>query len=332
MFDRTVDGVRLRGSTGTDDLDLAVTIYERRLKRALREANGLPVETDATVGAAADDYLDDVAQRLAPRSLVAVERAVMLLVRHIGAELPARRIGRRHVRAWRQTLEGVARTRLAVFQRAAGWLRWCVQEGYVESDPSAGLAPRERRGAAEIVWLTLDERRALLERLDPPYRQIAVLGLGAGLRAGEACSLHAESVDLERQRIVLVQRDGWTKTGGRTVPLFEGVADELGDLVRRVGRGPLFGSGRRDSVYVSPRAAHHRFVVASEAGLAKRATANVLRHTFATSLLMTGEVTLWEVSHWLGHSDVRTTQSYYGAFVPSGDLSRRGARAARLLL
>ena len=54
-------------------------------------------------------------------------------------------------------------------------------------------------------------------------------------------------------------------------------------------------------------------------------TFHALRHTVATNLLASGEVSLVDVSQMLGHADVETTLHFYGGSLPAARDRTAGA-------
>jgi site-specific recombinase XerD len=51
-------------------------------------------------------------------------------------------------------------------------------------------------------------------------------------------------------------------------------------------------------------------VIAAQAGINKNLTHHIARHTCATTILLDNNVPIEVVSHWLGHTSIKTTQIY----------------------
>jgi integrase/recombinase XerC len=160
--------------------------------------------------------------------------------------------------------------------------------------------------------LPKDEAKDLLDR--PPAiddrgrRADALLELlyATGLRVDECCRLDVDDLD-RGQGTVRVQGKGGKE---RVVPVGElALAAVARYLCDRTGeRGPLF-RNRRGGRLTSRSA--HRIVRARarEAGLDRRVSPHVLRHTFATHMLGEG-ADLRLIQELLGHSRLSTTQRY----------------------
>lgn len=210
-----------------------------------------------------------------------------------------------------------------------------------------GAVTRARRPQRLPVVLNHHEAMAVIERLRPPYRLLASLMYGAGLRVTEAARLRVKDLDFSRRTITV--RDG---KGGkdRTTLLPEPVVAPLGERVTTI-RSERRGGHRTDNAPVAlpfavarkyPQAAYSlewqwlfpsgnlcrdddgRIVqfhlhsssiqkavraAAREADLAKRVSCHTFRHSFATELLRQGS-DIRTVQELLGHSDVKTTQIY----------------------
>lgn len=149
----------------------------------------------------------------------------------------------------------------------------------------------------------------LLDALaSPKHRAIVMTAYGAGLRVSEVCSLRTSDIDSRRMLIHV-----HTGKGGRSryVPLPERVLFTL----RRYWSatrptGPELFPGQPPRRTISAEAVRQQVRnAAAKAGLEKRVTPHVLRHTFATHLLELG-TDVRVIQMLLGHRSIRTTLRY----------------------
>jgi integrase len=70
-------------------------------------------------------------------------------------------------------------------------------------------------------------------------------------------------------------------------------------------------------------------VIAAQAGISKNLTHHIARHTCATTILLDNNVPIEVVSHWLGHTNIRTTQIY--AKISHTKLQTQSGRLNRIL-
>jgi integrase/recombinase XerD len=172
-----------------------------------------------------------------------------------------------------------------------------------------GVAATDARGLRD---------RALLELL-----------YGSGLRVSELVGLRVQDVDLQRRLVRCLGKGGKE----RVVPLGRPAAEAVERYLRE-GRPALLRGGRRASDLLFPgrrggaltRQACWKIVRgwALRAGIGRRASPHVLRHSFATHLLE-GGADLRAVQELLGHADIGTTQIY--THVTAAHLRRVHARA-----
>jgi integron integrase len=198
------------------------------------------------------------------------------------------------------------------------------------------------------VVLSRDEIVALLKQLTGTERLIVMLLYGSGVRLEECLELRVKDLDFDRQQIIVRQgkgqKDRVTMLPSATRETLTGHLTEVrrlheADLARGFGRVVLpfaldrkfpnaatewrwqfvFPAGRicRDPRFGPPSRYHlHESVVqkalakaARLAGITKRLSPHVMRHSFATSLLEDG-YDIRTVQELLGHRDVRTTMIY----------------------
>jgi integron integrase len=198
------------------------------------------------------------------------------------------------------------------------------------------------------VVLTVNETRALLDRLKGVHRLQANLLYGTGMRLMEVMRLRVKDIDFERKEILI--RDG-KGAKDRVTMLPVTLADllqqhlqtvkALHDADLQAGYGDVYLPNALERKYpnaprewawqyvfpatqvsVDPRSGisrrHHldekglqraMKQAVRDSGLVKPATPHTLRHSFATHLLDSG-YDIRTVQELLGHSDVSTTMIY----------------------
>ncbi len=155
-------------------------------------------------------------------------------------------------------------------------------------------------------YLSEEEMRRLFEAVKPSPRDSAivhVLGF-AGLRVGELCHLELEDIEFERNLLHVRSgkgdKDREVVLEDRTRAAIDRYLTErtlAGDASRR-----LFPVGSVTVERIVRRAAQ-------AAGIPRRVTPHMLRHTLATALLSRG-CDIRYIQKLLGHASVATTQIY----------------------
>ena len=168
------------------------------------------------------------------------------------------------------------------------------------------------------------------------------LGLGAGLRQGEASGLTLNRVSFLRRTLrvdrQLVSRHvpapvlgpPKTQSSNRTIPLAGFLLDALADHLRRCPAGPgeLVLRSPAGLPLDSDRFGHQWRRACRQAG-APGLGYHSLRHTFASTLLSRG-VSVKAVADWLGHASPTITFSTYAHLMPADEEVARGVLDAAL--
>jgi site-specific recombinase XerD len=158
------------------------------------------------------------------------------------------------------------------------------------------------------VVLSPSEVAALLSALRlPKYRVFFSLLYATGMRLAEACHLETSDIDGERG-VIRVRRS----KGGRerVVMLSPRLLATLRAYWRFARPAAPYLFTARTGKPLHPEVARHALAAAAAAaGLRKRVTPHVLRHTFATHLLERG-VDIRIIQVLLGHMSIRTTARY----------------------
>lgn len=188
------------------------------------------------------------------------------------------------------------------------------------------LAVARKRGLIEVVpeiewlkapkpefdFLDFEEAERLAKVADGEWAAMIFVGLRTGLRQGELLALRWEDVDLTKG-LLMVRRSvcrGFITTPksgkGREVPLGDEVLAVL--KKHRHLRGELVFCAMDGSMFVKGECKHPLWRACKRAGL-RRIGWHVLRHTFASHLVMRG-VPLKVVQELLGHATVEMTMRY----------------------
>jgi integrase len=168
-----------------------------------------------------------------------------------------------------------------------------------------------RVAAPDFDFLTFEEADDLLAGAEREWRAMIALGLKAGLRQGEMLALRWADVDLDAGRLS-VRRNTWlghigTPKGGkgRDVPLCETAVSELRAHRRS---STLVFSALAGAALTANACRGPLLRACARAGL-RRIGWHVLRHTFASHLVMRG-APLKAVQELLGHSTIEMTMRY----------------------
>jgi len=195
--------------------------------------------------------------------------------------------------------------------------RFLLDGGEVERDPSERLsAPRQWHTLPK--YLNPDEVERLLSApalgKASGLRDRAMLELlyAAGLRVSELCGLDLSAVD--RQAGVLRVTGKGNKQ--RLVPFGEAAGEAI-ERYLEAGRPALLKGRASRYLFVTARGANMRRQNfwkllrrwGLKAGITRKLTPHVIRHSFATHLVE-GGADLRSVQIMLGHADISTTQVY----------------------
>jgi integrase/recombinase XerD len=213
----------------------------------------------------------------------------------------------------RYLASSVARTLAAV----RSFHRFLVREGTATADPARQVSrPRVPRNLPRPLSVDEVERLIAAPGADGPVplRDTAMLETlyGAGLRISELVALNVDDLDLEEASVRAMGKG----SRERLVPLGRyGVRAVEAYLVR--GRPSLARRGSRGALFLNQRGGRLTRqgctnivkAMARRAGIRKRVTPHMLRHSFATHLLE-GGADVRVVQELLGHASVATTQVY----------------------
>lgn len=177
--------------------------------------------------------------------------------------------------------------------------------------PPVNLMP-PKRSLKMPNYLSEKEAGMLIEasKKDLTTNLIVSLLLYTGLRVGELCRINMENIDIEEGII--------TVKGGKgdrdRIVIIPGICRELAHeyLLKRFSRittHNAFLISHKNTRFDPSTVERIVKKVSKEAGIQKKVTPHVLRHTFATTVLrMGGDIRF--IQQILGHASVATTQIY----------------------
>jgi integrase/recombinase XerD len=214
--------------------------------------------------------------------------------------------------------QGLApRSRARMLSALRGFFKFMLRDSHLRESPVANLAsPRLRRQLPVILSVAEVERLLARPNLELPLgqRDTAMLEVlyGTGLRVSELVALTMGRVNLEVGFLVVLGKG----SRERIVPAGEAATEAVRSYVKEAR--PLLLKGRTtETLFVTNRGAamtRQGFwkllkKYGREAGLKKKLSPHILRHSFATHLLERG-ADLRSVQMMLGHADISTTQIY----------------------
>jgi site-specific recombinase XerD len=203
---------------------------------------------------------------------------------------------------------GVYRARVLSVIRE--FFRFLAAEGYLERSPAENIGnpAKERKTRQSLRPDEYNKLLALAGSNSRDYGLFQVL-LQTGIRVSELCNLEIDDIDLVHR--VLTVRSGKGKAD-REIELekkaIKAIQKYLKDrpqsatsilFLNRYGE-PLSERGVRKLIVRYSR----------DAGLDKKISPHVFRHTFGTIKAESGKVSPFQLQQWLGHRNINTTQIY----------------------
>jgi integrase/recombinase XerD len=194
----------------------------------------------------------------------------------------------------------------AMFSRLA-------RQGEIPATPFASVDLRIRIPGRLPRCLTAAEMKGILkeaQNASPTARLTAALLLSTGVRVSELAALRLQDIDLDQRSIRIVGK------GNRERQVFL-PNDGIALAIEKYIGAPESRAARPDKLLLNTRqqpaspASLRLYIktLAEKAGLARRITPHMLRHTTATTLLEAG-VDIRFVQRLLGHQSIATTQIY----------------------
>jgi len=230
------------------------------------------------------------------------------------------RVSKLDVRAFLLTLRAKKLSNKTVVRNLVAirtFFRFLTQEGKLESNPVDDLeSPRLAKTLPEI--LSLHEVEQLLETPKPQTplgirdRTMLEMLYATGMRVSELVSLQMNQLNLEGGYVLLFGKGSKERGVPVGTEAIKWVSHYLKGARQKLSKGKetpflfLNRSGRKMSrqVFWKSIKAYGR-----KAGIRKKITPHLLRHSFASHLLARG-ADLRSVQMLLGHADISTTQIY----------------------
>lgn len=216
---------------------------------------------------------------------------------------------------WLSKVRGLApatvKRRLACLRALMGWAE---RRRMIKTSPFRRAEIRIQLPRRLPRCLTAPELRSLLaasRQSDPLLNLSVMLMFTTGMRVGELVTLQMSDIDLEGRTLRVRGK------GDRERQVFLTADSLISDLKAQLRRNALSGSADKGLLMLSANGRPistdwvRRYLrrLAKSAGLTRRITPHMLRHSAATSLLEAG-VDIRFVQRLLGHRSIATTEIY----------------------
>lgn len=186
-----------------------------------------------------------------------------------------------------------------------GFLKWCRQEKGMDI-PALKVSKLPEARPIPMV-LSPDEIKRILDAAKPMHRALILCLYGLGLRWSEARNIRLKDIDEENHTVTVIQKGGAFKL----LPLSPLLMTAIKDIRVDNPEGYIFPGRRRPGEPWRPihdmRTALRR--ICQEAGVVKRVTPHLFRHSCATHLMSSG-ISSRIIQKYLGHKAISTTEFY----------------------
>lgn len=193
-------------------------------------------------------------------------------------------------------------------------LNFGVAEGKIESDAAwRYVKPFKNVDIPKVRYLSIKQCETLVEEIETDFRPMCQAALLTGCRYGELGAVACDDFDADNTTLFIRQ----SKSGkARHVVLTDdGVAFFRSIVGQRPGDELIF---KRPDGKAWGKSHQHRHMkdACKAAAIVPAISFHVLRHTYASHLVMSG-ASLQVVAANLGHADTRVTERHYAHLAPS---------------
>jgi integrase len=295
----SVNGRRIRHSTGTDNRKLAEAIFS---KVKVRVIEGTWFETEKTQKARRITFSEMVRKYMQKyqkeRDPYTIKKLLPAFGQYTLAEITTEMISDYMEERLNDVKPATVYQELALMRRIFNVAR--REWKWIKENPVADLSFSVGNKNARARWLTMEEEKRLLDKATNPQwlRPLLIVALHTGMRKGEILNLKWQDIDLFRKTVTVVKSKNGEK---RTIPMSNTLFNTLNSLNVRHISGRVFPIS-----YRSLRAAFGKAI--EKAGI-ENFRIHDLRHTFATRLVQNG-VDLYKVKELLGHKTISMTTRY----------------------
>ena len=317
----TVNGKRRQKSTGLDD-----TPHNRKVLRykvipeleAKIRRGEITEKPPAIFNVYADKYIVSKDNK---KTALEIGRKVERLKKRFG-KMPVDKIKRRDVKEFAADLLKTVSPKTA--RNYIGTLRAILNIAVDYEDITVNPAenielPTHRK--KEVEPFTPDEVSRLINAAEGWFKNFLAISFYTGIRTGEALALMQKDVDFESMQI-RVERSVThgkidtpkTQSGIRYVPIFAHVVPYIKDQMKRNKSLYLFPGKNGKCMYGADSLKRQWRKTCDAAGVKYRKVYST-RHTFITTMLKSGKVSVLELAQMVGHANTEPILKNYARFI-----------------
>ncbi len=300
--DFSYNGRRYRKAAGRTKRE-ALLKLGKIVERLKEEANGTPVIAPRSFSQYAEEYLEYSKAEKAP-STYKRELCKMGFLCRIFGDRRLRDIRTVDIEHYKQAR--ISKAAPATVNREIALIKHmftkAVDWNYADHNP-AQRVKLFKEPSGRIRYLSLEERRLLLDECEGILKAVVMTALETGMRKGELQTLPWRNVDFERRTIKVEH----TKNNeARILPMSNTLKPALETLYLQ-RTGALVFSKDDGKPYGNWRKAFEK--AAKRAGIADFRFHD-LRHTFASYMIMYGKVDIHTLQILMGHKTIQMTMRY----------------------
>jgi site-specific recombinase XerD len=276
-----------------------------------------------------------VTKDLSPHTLRAYDGDLTSFERYLGVDVDSRKIDRACLLSFLEAQKAAGLSPASLRRRASalrGFCRWMILQGGLEVDPWSDISLKAGRSKTLPRTVPTHELSRLIEHLkvaagfgagripearlvrSRPYESTTLLAVvlmvATGVRVNEAIGIRCPDIDLPGRTVRLLGK------GGRERQVFLS-NDWIADLTRAYMEArfdlelehPYLLFNRHHDPLTPPAMRSRLANAGCAAGVGRRLTPHMLRHTAATQLIEAG-VDIRYIQRLLGHASLATTEIY----------------------